>query len=258
MNVIVLSAVVIGLIGIVIAMVLNFAGDKFYVEPNEKAEKIRELLPGNNCGGCGYAGCDALAEAIAQNTAAPNSCPMCTNVSQIGDICGVEPVIGEKKVAYVACVGDCEKAKQVGEYFGAQDCLAAKAVQQNGGKACTVGCMGFGSCVSVCKFGALSCENGIAVVDAALCTGCGQCVKACPNGLISLLPIDAVRVGCSSREKGAVVKKACQAGCVGCTLCAKNCPQQAISMEQNLPVIDNEKCTHCGICIEKCPVGVLQ
>ena len=258
MNVILLSALVIGVIGIAIALILNFAGDKFYVEPNEKAERIRELLPGNNCGGCGYAGCDALAEAIATGDAPVNACPMCTNTVEIGALCGVQTEKTERKVAYVACKGNCEKAERIGTYFGAKDCIAAKAVQQNGGKACKAGCMGLGTCVSACVFGALSCQDGIAVVDEALCTGCGQCVKVCPNQLVSLLPVSAIRIGCSSHEKGLTVKQVCKAGCIGCGLCGKNCPEGAITMENNLPVIDHNKCTRCGTCVEKCPVKVIE
>lgn len=258
MEMILLSALVIGVIGIAIALILNFAGDKFYVEPNEKAERIRELLPGNNCGGCGYAGCDALAEAIAKGEAAVNGCPMCTNTAEIGALCGVEAEISEKKVAYVGCKGTCEKAEQRGTYFGAADCIAAKSVQHNGGKACLSGCLGLGTCVSACVFGALSCQDGIAVVNQELCTGCGQCTGVCPNHLISLVPVSSVRVGCSSYDKGLAVKQACKAGCIGCGLCGKNCPEEAITMEQNLPVIDYSKCTRCGTCVEKCPVKVIE
>ncbi|MBE7043672.1 MAG: 4Fe-4S dicluster domain-containing protein [Ruminococcaceae bacterium] len=258
MTIILMSALVIGVIGIAIALLLNFAGDKFYVEPNEKAEQIRELLPGNNCGGCGYAGCDALAEAIAKGVAPATACPMCTNTEKIAALCGMEVKATEQKVAYVSCKGNCEKAQWSGIYFGAKDCISAKAVQQNGGKGCKSGCMGLGSCVSACVFGALSCQNGIAVVDETLCTGCGQCVKVCPNQLISLLPVSALRVSCSNPEKGMAVKQVCKAGCIGCGLCEKNCPEEAIVMENNLPVIDHGKCTRCGTCIEKCPMKVME
>lgn len=259
MNLIIISAAVIGIIGIIIAAALNFAGDKFYVEPNEKANQIRELLPGNNCGGCGYAGCDALADAITAGKAQPNGCPMCTNVEQISSICGVTAQAKEKKVAFVACIGDCDRASKAGVYSGFQDCAAAKAVQQNGGKACKYGCMGFGSCVKACPFGAMRIHNGIAVVQEQLCTGCGQCAKACPNHLISLIPAGTtVRINCSSLEKGMKVKQVCTAGCLGCGICEKNCPHQAIAMDGSLPVIDYSLCTGCGTCAGKCPVKVIR
>lgn len=259
MNVIMISAVVIGVIGVVIALALNFAGDKFYVEPNEKANQIRELLPGNNCGGCGYAGCDALAEAIAAGGAAPNGCPMCTNTEQISGICGVKAEKKERKVAFVSCIGDCDRAPKAGVYQGVKECAAAKAVQQNGGKACRYGCMGFGDCISVCPFGAIRLHNGVAVVDERVCTGCGQCVKACPNHLISFIPADAaVKISCSSPEKGMAVKQVCSVGCLGCGLCEKNCPHDAIAMDGMLPVIDYSRCTGCGTCAGKCPVKVIR
>ena len=258
MNLVIISAFVIGVIGIFIAVALNFAGDKFYVESNEKADRIRDLLPGNNCGGCGYAGCDTLAEAIAAGAAEPNSCPMCAEVEQISGICGVTAREKEKKVAFVACAGDCSSASNIGIYHGAENCSAAKAVQQNGGKACRYGCMGFGSCADVCPFDAIQVHNGVAVVQEQLCSGCGQCVKACPNHLISLIPAEpAVKIYCSSPEKGLAVKQVCTAGCLGCGLCEKNCPQQALSMNGALPVLDYNLCSDCRICVEKCPVNAI-
>lgn len=253
------SAILIGLIGTVIALLLNFAGDRFYVEPNKKAEQIRALLPGNNCGGCGYAGCDALAEAIAAEQAPPDGCPMCTNTEKIGALCGVDAVSQEKRIAYVACGGDCSCTTQIGQYRGVMDCLAAKAVQQNGGKGCRYGCMGFGSCVKACPFGALSIHNGIAAVNPHICTGCGQCTSVCPNHLISLQPAKKqIRLTCSSPDKGLAVKQVCTAGCLGCGLCSKKCPQGAISMDQALPVIHLDVCTDCGTCAGACPTGAIR
>ena len=256
---IIITTILLGLIGCLIALLLNFAGDKFYVKVNENTEKVRELLPGNNCGGCGYAGCDSLAEAIAEGKASPNSCPVTSNKAEIAALVGSSDVESIKKVAFVHCVGDCEKTTKVGEYSGARDCLSAKSVQGNGGKACLNGCLGFGTCVSVCKFDALHIINGIAVVDKEACVGCGACTRVCPNNLIELIPYDATyKVACSSQDKGAIVKKACTVGCLGCTLCVKQCPNEAISMQGNVPRIDHEKCNSCGACAEKCPVKIIK
>ena len=250
------TVILLGAVGCLIALILNFASDKFYVRVDENIEKIRDVLPGNNCGGCGFAGCDALAAAIADGSAPPDACPVGGSEvnKQIGEIMGIKVDGSKRKVAFVHCGGECGKAEKLGLYSGAKSCVSAKAVQGNGGKACLYGCMGFGSCVSVCEFGALSIKNGVAVVDKEKCRACGKCVKVCPNSLISILPYDAeVLVKCSSQERGPVVKKQCTVGCLGCTLCVKQCSSGAIEMQGNVPRIDYEKCTSCGLCAEKCP-----
>ena len=120
------------------------------------------------------------------------------------------------------------------------------------------GCLGYGDCVKVCKFGALSIVDGVAHVDEELCTGCGACAKACPHLLIGMVPVkNHVAVRCSSRDKGAVVRKVCSAGCIGCMMCTKVCPTGAITVSDFLAAIDPEKCTNCGACAEKCPVKVI-
>ncbi|MBQ6906735.1 MAG: RnfABCDGE type electron transport complex subunit B [Clostridia bacterium] len=253
---IITAAVMLGVIGCLIALVLNFAGDKFYVKVNENTEKIIEVLPGNNCGGCGYAGCNALADAIAEGKAMPNACPVGGKdvASKIAGIMGSQLDESARMVAFVHCGGECSKSVKSAAYNGPSDCISAKAVQSNGGKACLYGCMGYGTCVDVCEFDAISIQNGISVVDKEKCRACGKCIKVCPNSLISLVPYDSnAKVKCSSQERGPVVKKQCTAGCLGCTLCTKQCPVNAIEMKGNVPVIDYDKCTFCGACAEKCP-----
>ena len=174
---VIITSAVLGVLGCVIALILNFAGDKFYVSINEKTEKIIEVLPGNNCGGCGYAGCSALAEAISNGTAAPNACPVGGSelAKEIAKITGKKAVDTKRMVAFVHCGGDCVKSVRKGDYSGSSSCISAKAVQGNGGKACLSGCMGYGTCVDVCEFGALSIKNGISVVDKEKCRACGKC-----------------------------------------------------------------------------------
>ena len=66
---IIIAAAVVGILGILIGIFLGIASEKFKVEVDEKEILVRNELPGNNCGGCGYAGCDALAKAIAAGQA---------------------------------------------------------------------------------------------------------------------------------------------------------------------------------------------
>jgi heterodisulfide reductase subunit A-like polyferredoxin len=123
-----------------------------------------------------------------------------------------------------------------------------------GAKACSYGCMGFGSCVKACPFDAIHVVDGIAKVDPKVCKACGKCVAACPKHLIELVPYEAMHlVQCSSKDKGKDVMSACSVGCIGCHLCEKNCPNDAVHVVDNVAYIDQEKCTGCGICQGACP-----
>ena len=257
---IVIATVIVGGVGIFIGLFLGAAGEKFAVEVDEKEVAVRECLPGNNCGGCGYAACDGLAAAIARGEAPVNGCPVGGEAvsSKIAAIMGVEAGASERKVAFVACMGDCEKAKQDYDYSGVEDCQAVVYVPNKGPKACSYGCMGFGSCVKACPFDAVHIIDGIAVVDPEACKACGKCVAACPKNLIELVPYDAKqKVVCSSKDKGKDVMAACSVGCIGCHLCEKNCPEHAVTVTDNIAHIDYEKCTGCGTCAEKCPKKVI-
>ncbi len=250
------ATAVVSVVGIFVGLFLGVAGIKFRVEVDEKEEAVLAALPGNNCGGCGYAGCSGLAAAIAKGEAPVNACPVggAPVGEKIAAIMGVEAGAAERKVAFVACKGDCDKAKQDYEYYGAQDCQMMGFVPGGGPKSCNSGCLGFGNCVKACPFDAIHVVNGVAVVDKENCKACGKCVEACPKHLISLIPYDAKYVvACSSKDKGPVTMKACEVGCIGCGLCMRNCPSQAVTVKDFHATIDQEKCTGCGTCVEKCP-----
>lgn len=256
---IIFACLAVGGVGIVIGVLLGIAGKKFAVEVDEKEVAVRELLPGSNCGGCGYAGCDALAAAIAKGEAPANACPVggAAVAGKVADVLGVE-VETIKKVAYVKCAGNCEKAGIKYEYSGTMSCKDAAFVS-GGPKGCSYGCMGYGSCVKVCEYGAITIEDGIAVVDRDKCVACGKCVKECPKGLIEIIPYDSkYHVSCSSKEKGVAVGKVCSTGCIGCSLCAKACPKEAIQINDFLAKIDYDLCVNCGLCAKKCPKKIIQ
>lgn len=258
---IIIAAAVVGAVGLVIGVLLGVASEKFKVEVDEKEILVRNELPGNNCGGCGYPGCDGLAKAIAAGEAAVDACPVggAPVGAKIAAIMGVEAGGAEKQVAFVKCKGTCDKTNMQYRYYGIDDCRKVSVVPGAGEKACAYGCMGYGTCVKACQFDAIHIVDGVAVVDKEKCVACGKCVAACPNHLIELVPYKAEHlVQCSSHDKGKDVKAKCENGCIGCTLCTKQCEVGAIHMENNLAVIDYSLCTNCGKCAAKCPAKVIR
>ena len=256
---ILIAGIIVGVTGLIIGILLGIASKVFAVPVNEKELAIRDVLPGSNCGGCGFAGCDACAKAIAEGSADPGACPVggATVAEEIGKILGVEVAV-VKKVASVKCSGNCNVAPDKYEYHGSQSCIDAIGVTGGGPKKCSYGCMGLGSCVKVCEFGALSIVDGVAVVDREKCTACGKCTKVCPKQLIEIVPYDAkYQVNCNNKDKGKDVKATCSVGCIGCGLCAKNCKFDAIIVEDNVARIDYSKCKNCGLCASKCPVKII-
>jgi len=246
--------------GAIIGLFLGVAAKKFEVAIDEREQLVRTLLPGNNCGACGYAGCDNLAQAIAAGAASANACPVANNKAyeQIAQVMGTNVETTEKKVAFVKCAGTCDKTKVKYNYYGIEDCKKAASAPGKGPKQCSYGCTGFGSCVKVCQFDAIHVINGVAIVNEEKCTSCGLCISECPNHIIEFVPHKAKHfVRCSSTDKGKDVKAGCSIGCIGCMLCTKVCEFDAIKVENNLAQIDYSKCTNCGKCAEKCPTKVI-
>ena len=253
---IITATVIVGVVGLIVGLFLGIAAISFKVDVDEREEAILEALPGNNCGGCGYAGCSGLAAAIVKGEAPVNACPVGGEAvgNTIAAIMGVEAEAANKKVAFVHCKGDCNKAKTDYQYYGVEDCTMVAFVPGGGPKSCNYGCLGYGSCVKACPFDAIHIVDGIAVVDKEACKACGKCVAACPKNLISLVPYDAKHIiACSSKDKGPVAMKACEVPCIGCGLCKKNCPSGAIEVVDFHAIIDQEKCSKCGKCAEVCP-----
>lgn len=248
-------AVISGILGIVLAV----SSKVFAVKVDERVQKINELLPGANCGGCGYTGCGALAEAIACGKAPVNACNSVNDdvTEKIAEIMGVKAEKGVRYRAQVMCSGTHEFAKKKYIYNGIADCAAAMKLA-GGDKLCPNGCIGLGTCKAACKFDAIHIINGVAAIDYNKCRACGMCISACPKRIISLIPFDAAHwVGCKSADKGAVTKSYCEVGCIGCKMCEKKCPVGAIKVTDFVAEIDYEKCTGCGECEKACPRKII-
>jgi Na+-translocating ferredoxin:NAD+ oxidoreductase RNF subunit RnfB len=246
---------------VLLAFILGFAlgwfQEVFKVVRDPLIDEVRAALPGANCGGCGYPGCDGYAEAAATRKAPPNKCSAggAATAEAVAKIVGSEAK-AEDLVSVLRCIGTKDKALLKGEYVGVQTCRGAK-LSAGGVKSCAWGCQGFGDCVAVCKFDALSMgPDGLPHVDHEKCTGCGMCEAECPQKLFVLVP--RARKGsivlCSNRNPvKAAVMKSCKAGCIKCEACVRECPEKCITMVDGIPVTDYAKCTSCGKCVEKCP-----
>jgi Na+-translocating ferredoxin:NAD+ oxidoreductase RNF subunit RnfB len=247
---------ILGILGLVFGALLAFASIKFFVEVDERVTKIREILPGANCGGCGFPGCDGYADGVVNagvkvNLCAAGGAPV---ASGIASIMGVSAGASVPVRAFLKCKGSPENSKNTTIYEGIDDCLSAAIVPGGSPKSCLYGCIGLGTCEKVCVFGAMTIKDGLASVDPNKCVGCGTCVAICPKFVLTLIPRSSnVQVVCNSNWRGPDVKKVCTVGCIGCGICAKACPSSAITVERNLAVVDAAKCTNCGTCVAKCP-----
>ncbi len=250
-------------VGFLLGLLLGLFKKIFAVEVDPKISAIREVLSGGNCGGCGYAGCDAFAAAVVAGEAPVTGCVAGgpSVAAAIAKVLGADAGSAEKKAVVLMCQGSKECAKDKGIYEGVQTCAAVQSAV-GGIKACAFGCIGLGDCVAQCQFGALKMSaDGLPVVDYKKCVGCGKCVKACPKHLFKLQNVEvkgAVALCACHNENKPQIKKDCAAGCFKCGICAKKCPQQAIDVSSGIPQIDYSKCDSCGTCISACPDKVLK
>lgn len=245
---------IVAVIAVVFALLIVLVSKLCFVKEDERISLVSENLSGANCGGCGYAGCADYAKALVEGKATLNNCSATSaeNKAKIAQILGQEFTASAPTFAVVKCNGGA-KCKDKFNYVGEEDCTT-QASFVFGKKLCPEGCLGGGTCSKACPHGGVKVKDGVAVIDKDLCESCGVCVNACPKKLIEFIPKTApVYVACSTKCRGKDVMNSCQVGCIGCGLCAKNCPENAITMVNNLPVIDYSKCSGCKTCVSKCP-----
>jgi len=243
------------------SIVLIIANKIFKVEEDPRVKIIEDLLPGINCGACGYAGCRDYAEAIVLKGESVTRCaPGGEEVAEIiSKVLGREEKKEERKVVVLLCQGDKDVALDKFEYIGIRDCRAAVLVQ-GGNKKCSYGCLGLGTCEEVCPFDAIHIgEKGLPVVDEEKCTGCGICVRECPKNVLKLISrSQKIYLACNSHDSGKEVREYCKRGCFTCKICVnpKFVPEGKIVMKNDLPEIQTDKIENyeeIKNAYEKCP-----
>ena len=268
MNFILIAVLVLGAIALVAAVILYIVSKKFAVQEDPRIAQVVEILPGANCGGCGFAGCGGLAEALVKGADAGSiegiRCPVGGDpvMGEVADLLGMAVANTEPMVAVVRCNGTCTNRPRIAEYDGLRTCQAMNA-NGSGETGCGFGCLGCGDCTKACAFDAIHMnpETGLPEVDEEKCTSCGACTKACPRHIIELRKKGSkgrrVYVQCVNKDKGAVARKSCTAACIGCGKCQKVCKFEAITIENNLSYIDFNKCRMCTKCVDECPTGAI-
>ena len=265
MQTLIYTVILLGLLGLLGALILYVTARKFHVDEDPRIDEICSLLPGANCGGCGFKGCrDFATKCVAAGSLGKLYCPVsgAEGMAKIASILGVEAAATERKIAVLKCNGTCEARPNVYDYQGVRSCAIMSSLGV-GTTGCSFGCLGCGDCVAACNFGALSinAETGLPEVDTDKCTACGACVAECPRHLLELRPVGRrerrVWVACSSRDRGAIARKVCANACIGCGKCFKVCNFGAIEIADNLAYINPDLCKACGKCVGECPTGAI-
>lgn len=249
-----------GLIALILAVLLIFSSKIFKVEVDERVTQLTEMLPGANCGGCGFAGCAQFAKALVDDKAPVDGCSVggANTAAKVADFLGkVAPEQKEKTRAYIFCHGHKDIAKSSRVYNGAQTCVSA--VMAGGNKDCSYGCVGLYDCMKACDFGAIvKSDTGVPIIVEDKCVSCGACVKACPQKLIEIHPVSQeFHVYCKSKDKGSVAKKACDRACIGCSICVKNTKEGGMKVDNYLAIVNYDDYSITNESIAKCPTKAI-
>lgn len=253
---VIVPVIIVGSIGLLFGIGFGIVSKKLRVHSDPRIEKIESVLPNTNCGVCGYPGCSAFAQAVSESKTEITGCipggP--ETADRLEEILGIDVQPAEAMMAVVHCKGGINETRNRSLYEGIKDCNAA-VLAGNGSKVCSDGCLGLGTCVQACPFDALYInDNSVAVVVPEKCSGCGQCVSVCPRNIIEIIPkVHKIFIACSNHEHGTKIKKYCSVGCTSCTLCIKATPSGAITMENNLPILDYSKGENFISAAYKCP-----
>lgn len=268
MSFILSAVIVLGCIALVAAVILYVCSKKFAVKEDPRIAQVSAVLPGANCGGCGFPGCSGMADALVKGADAGSleglNCPVggADVMGKVADLLGMAIANSDPMVAVVRCNGTCELRPRIASYDGLKTCTAMNACGA-GETGCGFGCLGCGDCVGACQFDAIHInpETGLPEVDEEKCTACGACTKACPRNIIELRKKGPkgrrIFVSCVNKDKGAVAMKACKSACIGCGKCQKECKFEAITIENNLSYIDFTKCRMCKKCVDACPTKAI-
>lgn len=246
-----------GSFGILIAL----ANARFRVDEDPRLDQLSDLLPGANCGACGFAGCRAFAEAALGGKVAPAGCTVMgeAELEDVAELLGVGVGDADRRVARLLCAGGDDVAFRKADYAGIGSCAAAVAVG-GGGKACTWGCVGFADCAVSCDFDAITMTpQGLPLVDPARCTACNDCVEACPLDLFVLLPLDApLLVQCRNLLEGDAAEAVCSVACNACRRCVQDAEDGLITMDRGLAVVNYERIDRANPgAVARCPTGAI-
>jgi len=230
------------LLGVAMSWILGWANKTFHVEVDPRVAQAIDILPGANCGGCGFVGCAEYAEAVVAGEAPPDKCPVGGQAcaAALAKLLSIELKESYPYRPVVHCGASYDQRLKRSEYRGEMTCTSANLIADVQG--CAYGCLGLGDCQTACPFDAIHMNNGLAEVDYEKCTGCGKCAEACPRNIIHMVPFKAEKmlvIKCSNRDFGKDVKAVCKVGCLGCKACSKL--SEMVHMEGNLPKIDYDK-----------------
>ncbi|MCX7727088.1 MAG: RnfABCDGE type electron transport complex subunit B [Chitinispirillaceae bacterium] len=248
-------------IGTVCGFILILSSHFLSVKTDPKLDEVLNLLPNVNCGACGYAGCSAAAQAVVKGERGPDVCVIAPKeISEaIAKVMGIGiPLQKKKKVAYLMCSRNRSEVEKHFLYKGVEECIAASLVY-GGEKSCSGGCIGFGTCKTVCPVSAIKIIDELPVIDTKRCTGCGLCVEICPKKILALIE-DTEEAKNKKRclefcKRNNLKFEVDEKKCIKCGLCFKNCPSDAIKWEKGkVAFIQKDRCTQCLTCLRCCPV----